>query len=290
MNLASLRGKVVVVNFWQSDCLPCKQEAKTLDAAARAWSSKGVVFLGSRRARLQGPARAYLKRYGVSYLNVRDASGGTYPGWGVTGTPETFFIDRRGNVVPPHIVSVRVARRSSTTASAGAQLVRALAVVAAALALAAPAAACTSSTRASRISRRCSSASSATRRSTSRTPRSRTQMKADVARRIAACQTEQQILDAMVAQFGTAVLSTPQTHGFDLIAWLLPLGGIALGAAAIAGGAWHWSRKRGAGRRGAATGAGARPGRRTRSSTTRSRGSMIEKLPIAFARRARSPS
>ena len=72
-------------------------------------------------------------------------------------------------------------------------------------------------------------------------------MKADVARRIAACQSEQQILDAMVAQFGTAVLSTPQTHGFDLIAWLLPLGGIALGAAAIAGGAWHWSRKRVAG-------------------------------------------
>ena len=45
------------------------------------------------------------------------------------------------------------------------------------------------------------------------------------------------------------MLSTPQTHGFDLLAWLLPLGGIALGAAAIAGGAWHWSRKRGAGRR-----------------------------------------
>jgi len=66
-------------------------------------------------------------------------------------------------------------------------------------------------------------------------------------RRIAACQTEQQILDAMVAQFGTEVLSTPQTHGFDLLAWLLPLGGIALGAAAIAGGAWHWSRKHGGG-------------------------------------------
>jgi cytochrome c-type biogenesis protein CcmH/NrfF len=49
----------------------------------------------------------------------------------------------------------------------------------------------------------------------------------------------------MVAQFGTEVLSTPQTHGFDLLAWLLPLGGIALGAAAIAGGAWHWSRKLG---------------------------------------------
>ena len=106
LTLASLRGKVVVVNFWRSDCLPCKQEARTLDAAARAWSSKGVVFVGVDALDFKGPARAYLKRYGVTYLNVRDATGGTYPGWGVTGTPETFFIDRRGNVVPPHIVSV----------------------------------------------------------------------------------------------------------------------------------------------------------------------------------------
>ena len=53
---------------------------------------------------LKGPARAYLKRYGVTYPNVRDALGNTYPKWGVTGVPETFFVDRRGNVVPPHIV------------------------------------------------------------------------------------------------------------------------------------------------------------------------------------------
>jgi cytochrome c biogenesis protein CcmG/thiol:disulfide interchange protein DsbE len=106
LSLASLRGKVVVVNFWQSDCVPCKQEAKTLDAAARAWSKQNVVFLGVDALDFKGPARAYLKRYGVTYVNVRDASGRTYPGWGVTGTPETFFIDRRGNVVPPHIISV----------------------------------------------------------------------------------------------------------------------------------------------------------------------------------------
>jgi hypothetical protein len=65
-----------------------------------------VVFVGVDALDFKGPARAYLKHYGVSYENVRDASGNTYPGWGVTGTPETFFIDRHGNVVPPHIVSV----------------------------------------------------------------------------------------------------------------------------------------------------------------------------------------
>jgi cytochrome c-type biogenesis protein CcmH len=70
------------------------------------------------------------------------------------------------------------------------------------------------------------------------------EMKAEVARRIAACQTEKQILDAMVADFGETILSTPQTHGFDLLAWILPLGGAVIGALALAGGARTWSRRR----------------------------------------------
>ena len=70
------------------------------------------------------------------------------------------------------------------------------------------------------------------------------ELKAEVARRIALCQSEQTILDAMVSEFGPSVLSTPQTHGFDLIAWILPIGGILLGAAALGVGARHWTRAR----------------------------------------------
>jgi cytochrome c biogenesis protein CcmG/thiol:disulfide interchange protein DsbE len=105
LTLASLRGKVVVVNFWQSSCYPCKLEARDIAAASRAWSAKrsDVLFLGVNAQDLKGPARAYLKRYGVTYTNVRDALGNTWPNWGVTAVPETFFVDRRGRVVPPHI-------------------------------------------------------------------------------------------------------------------------------------------------------------------------------------------
>ena len=74
------------------------------------------------------------------------------------------------------------------------------------------------------------------------------ELKAEVARRIALCQSEQQILDAMVAEFGPSVLSTPQTHGFDLIAWILPIGGILVGAAALGFGARYWARTRNAAR------------------------------------------
>ena len=61
---------------------------------------------------------------------------------------------------------------------------------------------------------------------------------------IAQCKTEKQILRAMEDEWGPTILSTPQTHGFDLLAWILPLGGIALGAGALGFGARHWSRAR----------------------------------------------
>ena len=105
LSLASLRGKVVVVNFWASDCVPCKQEQRKLNEVAARYASKGVVFLGIDEIDLNGPARAYLERYHVTYPSVSDGDGAIAGRFGVTGTPETFFIDRRGRVVPPHIVA-----------------------------------------------------------------------------------------------------------------------------------------------------------------------------------------
>jgi cytochrome c-type biogenesis protein CcmH len=73
------------------------------------------------------------------------------------------------------------------------------------------------------------------------------EMKTEIARQIKACRTNQQIIDSMVGEFGPAVLSTPQTHGFDLVAWVLPLGGILLGAAALGVGARRWRNVRATG-------------------------------------------
>ena len=70
------------------------------------------------------------------------------------------------------------------------------------------------------------------------------QMKTEIRRRIAQGWTERQILDEMVANYGSGVLSTPATHGFDLLAWVLPIGGILVGAGGLAAGAWYWSRGR----------------------------------------------
>jgi cytochrome c-type biogenesis protein CcmH/NrfF len=69
------------------------------------------------------------------------------------------------------------------------------------------------------------------------------QMKAEIRKRIAEGWSKKQILDEMVASFGSGVLSTPATHGFDLLAWALPIGGIGAGALALGGGAWYWTRQ-----------------------------------------------
>lgn len=70
------------------------------------------------------------------------------------------------------------------------------------------------------------------------------QMKAEIRRRIAQGWTKQQILDEMVANYGPGVLSTPSKHGFDLLAWVLPIGGALVGVGALAAAARYWSRNR----------------------------------------------
>jgi cytochrome c-type biogenesis protein CcmH len=69
-------------------------------------------------------------------------------------------------------------------------------------------------------------------------------MKAFIARRIAAGDTRSQIEDKLIATFGPSVVARPATHGFDLIAWLLPLAGVLAGAIVLGVAAWRWSRGR----------------------------------------------
>ena len=69
------------------------------------------------------------------------------------------------------------------------------------------------------------------------------QMKAEIRRRIADGWTKKQILDEMVANYGPGVLSTPAKHGFDLLAWVLPIGGALIGVAGLACGARYWSTR-----------------------------------------------
>ena len=69
-------------------------------------------------------------------------------------------------------------------------------------------------------------------------------MKAYVADRVRACASKEQIKDELVAQFGRGVLAEPPRKGFDLLAWVLPLGGVLVAALAVGALAWRWTRAR----------------------------------------------
>ena len=69
-------------------------------------------------------------------------------------------------------------------------------------------------------------------------------MKQYIARWIAAGETKSQIKAKLVNRFGVRVLAAPPKHGFNLLAWVLPLAGLGLGALALAVLAWRWSRAR----------------------------------------------
>jgi len=62
--------------------------------------------------------------------------------------------------------------------------------------------------------------------------------------RIRAGDTKSQIERRLVDQFGEGVLASPPTHGFDLLAWVLPIGGIGVGAVGLGALAWAWTRRR----------------------------------------------
>jgi cytochrome c biogenesis protein CcmG/thiol:disulfide interchange protein DsbE len=98
LQLASLRGKVVVLNFWASWCYPCNQEAPALEAATKKWGNR-VVVLGVDVNDPVSDARGFARKFKLSYPLVHDNHNVTSPKYGLTGLPETFFIDRDGKLV-----------------------------------------------------------------------------------------------------------------------------------------------------------------------------------------------
>jgi cytochrome c biogenesis protein CcmG/thiol:disulfide interchange protein DsbE len=98
LSLASLRGKVVVVNFWASWCPACRQEHPNFMAAWQRYRDRGVTFVGISFEDKTSDALAYQREMGGDWPLVQDAGGRTAQTYGVYGVPETFFIGPTGIV------------------------------------------------------------------------------------------------------------------------------------------------------------------------------------------------
>jgi cytochrome c biogenesis protein CcmG, thiol:disulfide interchange protein DsbE len=97
-SLEDYRGTVVVLNFWASWCEPCREESPLLDRWHRRMEPRGGTVLGVDALDVTTDARAFIRRYGLSYPMLRDGDGDTRESFGIVGFPETFVIDRRGRI------------------------------------------------------------------------------------------------------------------------------------------------------------------------------------------------
>jgi cytochrome c biogenesis protein CcmG, thiol:disulfide interchange protein DsbE len=102
VSLQEMQGKIVVVNFWASWCVECRVESPLFEQTWLKYKDQDVVFVGIAYADVEPNSIAYMKEFGLTYPHAPDLGTSISADYEITGVPETFFIDRNGEIV--HVV------------------------------------------------------------------------------------------------------------------------------------------------------------------------------------------
>src|SRR5580658_6499953 len=98
VDLAQYKGQVVMINFWASWCVPCRQEMPLLESIYKKYKPLGFTLIGVNVEPDQKDAETFLKQTPVSFPVLFDAKSQVSGLYNVQGMPTTVFIDRKGNV------------------------------------------------------------------------------------------------------------------------------------------------------------------------------------------------
>ncbi|MCO6453492.1 MAG: TlpA family protein disulfide reductase [Caldilineales bacterium] len=103
VRLSDLRGQVVIINFWASWCPPCREEAAYLEYTWRKYQDDGVVFIGVDYVDTEEKALEYIAEFNITYFNGPDVGTKIAQEYNIQGVPETFYVDKNGELRGVHI-------------------------------------------------------------------------------------------------------------------------------------------------------------------------------------------
>jgi peroxiredoxin len=103
VDIASLRGRLVVLNFWATWCPPCVQEMPSLERLHRTLGKEGLSVVSVSVDEDEGVLRRFVKEHGVNFPVLRDPGGRIAASYRTTGYPETFEIDAQGVLLEHYV-------------------------------------------------------------------------------------------------------------------------------------------------------------------------------------------
>ncbi|MDH4107840.1 MAG: TlpA family protein disulfide reductase [Gammaproteobacteria bacterium] len=103
LDLSSYRGKVVVVDFWASWCVPCRRSFPWLNQMQAKYADQGLVIVGVNMDAEPGEAEAFLEEFPADFRIVADPGGGLAKQFDVIAMPSSYVLDGNGQVVARHL-------------------------------------------------------------------------------------------------------------------------------------------------------------------------------------------
>jgi cytochrome c biogenesis protein CcmG/thiol:disulfide interchange protein DsbE len=98
--LSELKGRPVVLNFWASWCIPCRDEAPALQRAWEKYQDRGVLILGVDYVDTDPDAKKFIAEFQQTYPNGADVGTKISQAYKISGVPETYFIGKDGKLLP----------------------------------------------------------------------------------------------------------------------------------------------------------------------------------------------
>ena len=97
-DLADLRGRPVIVNFWGPTCVPCREEFPLFLQELEERGADGLTIVGVLMYDPPGPARDFMREYGASWPTIDDPDGALRAAYRALARPQSYFIDAEGIV------------------------------------------------------------------------------------------------------------------------------------------------------------------------------------------------